>query len=709
LVLGGGAVVRECFLPAIRMLGALERTTVVDTSDSVAEIGRRYPAVNVRCVDFRKYLAECPPEENKWAIVALPNAFHEDAVKLALSRKMHVLCEKPLTLDSLACRRLAEAALAARRVLAVNMVRRLYPSVAMARFAIARGLIGRIREVDLQHGSPYAWPAQSLAPFQTANGGVLADMGVHYLDLAEHLAGELTPREYLDDNRGGVEADVTYRLVSRDGAAVRIALSRLRTLANQVVLVGTCGRLELPVDNLTSCTLVENDGARIELRNASPFTAGDFAVDFAACFAQQLHDFSACVNSGATPHVDGFTAARTIEHIEWAYRNRAPAVTQAQTCASGIRPAPVLITGATGFLGSHLVEELSARGFSDITAAVRSPQNCAAVARFPLRLEPIDLLNFGQVRDAVRGKRYVFHLAYGRDGNRPRDITVEGTRNIVNAAIAEGCESVVIPSTIYVFGSPSGVVDESAVYRPIGGEYGRSKAVMERWCLDRAASSGNTRITILNPSCIYGPRGKTYSELPAMLARDRAFCWIADGLGNANYTFATNVVDAMLVAAIHPQAHGERFIINDGTVTWRAFLEPVLEPWLSEIRSYTKAELIRIEKRRRVRLLEAARTAARNPELRRLVRQTALGEWVAAARRRWPSILNGHTNMEPAPRLDAASQPPAPPSWLADLFSGGMPRFSAEKARRVLGWSPRLDLAEGQRRTIRYLEEMNLR
>ncbi len=711
VVLGAGAVVRECFLPALDALGVLAHTTAVDAHPSVTALAEKYPSAKFVCADFRQQLAELAPGAEGIAIVALPNRFHEEAVSQALEQGWHVLCEKPLTLRAASCCRLAELAASRRRALAVNMVRRLYPSVTMARFALERGLIGKVQSLDIQHGSAYAWPAQTLEPFQKENGGVLADMGVHYLDLAESLVGELTPREYQDDACGGVEADLVFRLTSRDAPEVRIALSRIRNLDNRVVLTGTCGRIEFEVDDLERCMIEDHDGSRIEMQRPKPFSAGDFAPTFAACFAQQVHDFRNAVRTGAQPAVDGYAAARTAAHIEWAYSQASGSRRRPEIRPSHLPPAPVLITGATGFIGSHLVEELAARGFEEITALVRSPRTCATIARFPVRLRIADLLDPAQVREAVKGQRHVFHLAVARDGNQARDTTVEGTRNVVDAAIAEGCESVVVTSTMYVYGYPPGVVDESAPYRPYGGEYGVTKAEMERWCLERASSSGKMRIAVLNPTCVYGPRGKAFSELPIELASQHGFCWIEGGQGTANYTFVTNVVDALLAAAHRPEAHGQRFIINDGATTWRAFLEPLLQPWLEEIPSYRKAELLDMGRQPDKGLRDVLAAAVRSSEVRSAIRETALGrQAIRAVRRYRPSLIPTPPAVPPIwKRGAAANVTGAPAPWLADLFGPMTSRFSSEKAGRMLGWTPRVDLAEGQRRTIEYLQYMNLR
>ena len=159
------------------------------------------------------------------------------------------------------------------------------------------------------------------------------------------------------------------------------------------------------------------------------------------------------------------------------------------------------------------------------------------------------------------------------------------TKCVVEAAIAAQCDAVVVLSSMAVFGHPNGETDESAPYRPAYGDYGRSKMRMEQWCVERSRTSGRTRIVVLNPSCVYGPAGPTYTELPATLAREGHFCWIDAGSGNANYVYVDNLVDAILLAAATPEAHGQRFLINDGMVSWRRFLEPLVEPWMSQLPS----------------------------------------------------------------------------------------------------------------------------
>ena len=199
-------------------------------------------------------------------------------------------------------------------------------------------------------------------------------------------------------------------------------------------------------------------------------------------------------------------------------------------------------------------------------------------------MAPTDLLDPDLVRAAVAGAHTIYHLAYGKEGDGAR-ITIEGTKNLVEAGIQAGADCIVILSTMYVYGFPSGGApdDESFPYRPYGAEYGPSKSRMERWCLERAKTSGKTRIVVLNPTCVFGPGGGAYTALPVDLARKGQFSFVSGGAGLCNYTYVENVVDAILLAGATPVAHGERFIISDGHMTWRQFLTPLLAPLLAPL------------------------------------------------------------------------------------------------------------------------------
>ena len=196
------------------------------------------------------------------------------------------------------------------------------------------------------------------------------------------------------------------------------------------------------------------------------------------------------------------------------------------------------------------------------------------------------------------------------------------------------------------------------------------------------------------------PGGKTYTELPNGLAKTGAFCWIEDGRGIANYCFVDNLVDAILLAAETAEAHGQRFIINDGTCTWREFLEPLVGEDPDRWPSLTARELAVLHRAAKPRWREALRAVAANRQLRDVLKtRMPTAAVIALARRLSPDLLAGsRPNYRPTTpcRPLRSRSLPVPPIWLCDLF-GPMPtRFSSARARAELGWSPLVKLAEGQ-------------
>ena len=151
-------------------------------------------------------------------------------------------------MDVDSCLRLAAAAEQRGRRLAVAMVRRLIPSVMAIREAIQSGLVGDVRQIEIEHGGSFHWPAQSSSYFQKANGGLFLNMGIHYLDMIESWLGPVEPVEYADDAMGGVEANCRLTLRSENGAQLRLRLSYTHELSNCICVRGTRGEIRANVD-----------------------------------------------------------------------------------------------------------------------------------------------------------------------------------------------------------------------------------------------------------------------------------------------------------------------------------------------------------------------------------------------------------------------------------------------------------------------------
>jgi predicted dehydrogenase len=150
LVLGGGSVTAEYYLPALEAMGLHRSAVVVDPDESsLSELRGRFPMTRFSVGDYRSFLEGRRAEAGERIIVALPNHLHVQAAEQALDRSFHVLCEKPLSLKSTDCARLSNLAASTARVLKVAMSRRYLPSLMLAREILAAGEFGPIEAVEI--------------------------------------------------------------------------------------------------------------------------------------------------------------------------------------------------------------------------------------------------------------------------------------------------------------------------------------------------------------------------------------------------------------------------------------------------------------------------------------------------------------------------------------------------------------------------------
>jgi dihydroflavonol-4-reductase len=165
----------------------------------------------------------------------------------------------------------------------------------------------------------------------------------------------------------------------------------------------------------------------------------------------------------------------------------------------------LLVTGATGYLGSVLVDLLLRRGTA-VRALVRDPTRARGV--LPAAAERVtgDLTDHRALRAAVTGCSGVLHVAgsVGHDAAQTRATNVEGTRRLLDAAVAARVPRFVYTSSSAAVMDASGLVAEQPTAPPaLTDPYSASKAEAEALVL--AAADGSLAATVVNPVNIYGP------------------------------------------------------------------------------------------------------------------------------------------------------------------------------------------------------------
>lgn len=320
----------------------------------------------------------------------------------------------------------------------------------------------------------------------------------------------------------------------------------------------------------------------------------------------------------------------------------------------------MLVTGGTGFIGSRLAERvLDGGGEVRLLSLINTPAEAANASR--LRERGADLVE-GSLADrslyarALEGVDVVHHIAATmREADVPNrvfwDTNVAATQDLLRACREEGVRRFVYCSTMGVTGEVRGrKLDEGAPYRP-NNIYTRTKAAAERWVLDEARR-GAPATTAVRPADVYGPGDRRLLKLFRMIQK-RRFVYLGDGSGRRHMIYIDDLLDGMLAAEEAAGAVGEVFLLAGP----------------APVRLRDLVELI-------ARELDVPAPRVRVPY----------------APVRWLSVA-----VEAACR-PLRIQPPLHPRRV-DFYAHDY-EFDTSKARSLLGWEPRIDLAEGVRRTI---------
>ena len=240
-----------------------------------------------------------------------------------------------------------------------------------------------------------------------------------------------------------------------------------------------------------------------------------------------------------------------------------------------------LVTGATGLLGSHIVEQLR-RHQMPVRVLVRPGSDRSWLQTQDVEFVEGDVTEPASLEHACRGVEVVYHAAAKVGDWGPWDefqrITIDGTRNVVEAAIAASVRRFLHISSISAYGyhTKDGTIDETV---PLGYKlyrwayYSRSKVAAEQIVWD-AHNSDRIAVTVIRPAWIYGPRDRTtVARLVAMIRRGRAKI-LGRGDNRLNVVYAGNIAEAAVTAAGMPEAAGEAFnCSNDGEITQQAYFD----------------------------------------------------------------------------------------------------------------------------------------
>ncbi len=338
-----------------------------------------------------------------------------------------------------------------------------------------------------------------------------------------------------------------------------------------------------------------------------------------------------------------------------------------------VEPGRVLVTGATGLLGSHIAERLTAAGMA-VRALVRPTSRTEFLRAIAVELVTGDLTDPAACARALQGVSTVFHCAakVGDWGawHEFQVGCVDATRVLAEASARAGIRRFVHISSTSAYGHPldrEGPIDEQA---PLGKRvwpldyYTRSKVECERLLWSMVEHS-DFPLTVIRPSWLYGERDRTTFGRFAREFRRGGVMIVGPGTNPLSAVYAGVVADAAILAARNPDAQGEAYnITNQGRITQQQFLDLLAD---------------------------------------------ALG--FPRAKRHIPYRLAyaGGFLLEMQDRLLQRREPPRVTRYGAWLL-GRFLEYSTTKAETRLGWSPALTYKESVARTAKwFLEDERLR
>jgi predicted dehydrogenase len=315
-LVGAGAAAEGIHLPALARTRTVDTVAIVDPSDERVELMKKKFGIPVSYRDHRELIPHVDA-----AIVGVPHQYHAPVTIDLLEAGIHVLVEKPMALSTVECDAMIDASRRSGACLAVGLLRRFAPTLRYTKEVLESGMLGTIRSFDVREGMVFRWPVKSAAMFSPQCGGVLADIGIHVLDLLLWWFGDIVGLEYWDDAAGGVEADAVLNLEMAGGVTGRAELSRTRDLRNSCIIHGDRGTLEVGTKTDSTVTLTPA-GSRTSLVGRATMPGQQPPSSLGDLFGWQLADFVRAIETHTSPAVPGSDARCSVAALETCYRRR---------------------------------------------------------------------------------------------------------------------------------------------------------------------------------------------------------------------------------------------------------------------------------------------------------------------------------------------------------------------------------------------------
>jgi len=354
----------------------------------------------------------------------------------------------------------------------------------------------------------------------------------------------------------------------------------------------------------------------------------------------------------------------------------------------------VAVFGASGFVGSTLVEHLWATGEAEVRAIIHSTGSAARLARHGRPLVVANLMAPDTIGTALESCTHVVNCSRG-----PGEVMTRGLQHLLDASRRNGVQRLVHLSSVAAYGDVDrgGVVEESAAPAPAAGTYGQVKLRQDE--IVAKAERAGLSCAVLCPPNISGAYSPFLLEIVESIRR-REFTLVNEGRVSCELVDVANLVQAICLALRIGTVNAERIFITDGASTTWAQVAQSLAP-MADIADPLPS----------IPLDEASRLVARAqpamPSFRRAMRHLLSSEvravlrrdpWFAQVLRTGRTALRRIPQVETALRKRVSFQPDLPRSIHRPLLSARLLKqqlrsvsYSQDRARQLLGYAPVVD------------------
>lgn len=290
VLVGCGAIAQRGYLPALNRVPEVQCLWLVDVNRPLAETLARRFGIPKATDDYLSAL-----EQVEAVILAVPNHLHARMALDALNRKRAVLCEKPVGRNAGEVQEMVAASVGTGVPLVAAMIFRQYGGLQQIQASFPWYTLGRIREIRASYGHPLDWPVSSPSFYnrEMAGGGVLLDLGVHFIDALFWVLSveDASVTEYCDDAESGLETEAKIRLTVRvperkERVPCLLEVSRLRRLRNCMEVFGEKASILIPLSSTATPHLREHDTSKPALFHPVPPRSET------ECFGEQMKAFA---------------------------------------------------------------------------------------------------------------------------------------------------------------------------------------------------------------------------------------------------------------------------------------------------------------------------------------------------------------------------------------------------------------------------------